>query len=45
MKSIVITRTCAGHWLYTLYIDGRAVVIGSSPTRARAEEQAKLACW
>ena len=43
MKNIVITRTCAGQWLYTIYIDDRAVVVGMCSTRAAAEAQASLA--
>ncbi|HYC48954.1 MAG TPA: hypothetical protein VED01_26045 [Burkholderiales bacterium] len=43
MKQVVITRTCAGQWLYTIYIDGRVVVVGMSSTRTRAEEEARLA--
>ena len=43
MKRIVITRTCAGQWLYMIYIDDRAVVVGMCSTRAGAETQASLA--
>jgi hypothetical protein len=43
MKRIVITRTCAGQWLYMIYIDDRAVVVGMCSTRAAAETQANLA--
>jgi hypothetical protein len=43
MKNIVITRTCAGQWLYTIYIDDRAVVVGMCSTRAAAQAQANLA--
>ncbi len=43
MKRIVITRTCAGQWLYMIYIDDRAVVVGMGPSRAAAESQASLA--
>ena len=43
MKQIVITRTCAGQWLYMIYIGNRAVVIGMCSTRADAEAQANLA--
>lgn len=43
MKRIVITPSRAGPWFYTVYIDGRVVVVGMSATRERAEVQAKLA--
>ena len=37
MKRVTITPTRAGEWLYTVYIDGRVVVVGMSATRERAE--------
>ena len=43
MKRIVITKTCAGQWLYTIYIDDRAVIVGMCSTRAGAETQANMA--
>jgi hypothetical protein len=43
MKRIVITRTCGGQWLYMIYIDDRAVVVGMCSTRAAAEAQATVA--
>jgi hypothetical protein len=43
MKQIIITRTCAGQWLYTIYVNHRAVVVGMCSTRADAEAQANLA--
>ena len=43
MKRIVITQTCGGQWLYMIYIDDRAVVVGMCSTRAGAETQANLA--
>ena len=43
MKQVVIVKTCAGRWLYTIYIDGRAVVFGQATTRERAEIEARVA--
>ena len=43
MKRVSITPTRAGDWLYTVYIDGRVVVVGMSVSRERAELAAKLA--
>lgn len=43
MKRIVITPTPAGEWLYTVYIDGRVVVVGMSVSRDRAVLAAKRA--
>lgn len=43
MKQIVITKTCAGRWLYTILIDGRVVIFGQATTRERAETEARLA--
>jgi hypothetical protein len=43
VKHIVITRTCAGQWLYMIYVDDLAVIVGMCSTRGAAETQAKLA--
>ena len=42
MKRVVITRTCAGQWLYTVYLDERVIIIGLSMTRDGAESQARM---
>ena len=42
-KRVEFNPVANGYWMYTVYIDGRATVVGISQSRDRAEHAASLA--
>ena len=43
MKHVELSPVGNGYWMYTVYIDGRIIVVGISQNRERAERAASLA--